>query len=44
MVVTTAGNIVTYTVMSTEIGSKKFAGLCSSLVNLSAKGIYIIMK
>jgi len=40
MGLTTAGNIVTLSVISTEIGSKKFAGLCSSLVNLSAKGIY----
>lgn len=44
MGVTTAGNIVTYTFMSTEIGSKKFAGICSSLVNLSAKGIYVIIQ
>ncbi len=44
MGVTTAGNMINYTVMSTEIGSKKFAGLCSSLVNLSAKGIYVIIQ
>lgn len=39
MGITSAGNIVNLSVISTEIGSKKFAGLCSSLVNLSAKGI-----
>jgi OPA family glycerol-6-phosphate transporter-like MFS transporter 4 len=39
MGVTTAANIVNFTVIATEISSKKFSGFCSSLVNLSAKGI-----